>query len=68
VNDYCSGGPASCFGYKGDYDTYTCLATNHDMRHEEAEGRQPCQAHDKRWADPGFTTCRFHRAYDKTDA
>ena len=61
---YCSGGPANCFGYRGDYDNFTCLAENHDMRTEDANGRQPCQAHDKRWAEPGWRTCRFHRQYD----
>jgi hypothetical protein len=64
VSDYCSGGPDRCFGYRGPLDTYTCLADNHDMRTEDAAGRQPCQADDKRWADLGWSTCRFHRQYD----
>lgn len=61
---HCTCGAQNCFGYKGAYETYTCLCECHDERYSEVDGRQLCQAHDKRWAEPGFSTCRFHREYD----
>lgn len=58
--DRCNGDPANCFGYHGRYDLHTCLAANHDID-QPADGRVPCRANDKRWAELGTLTCRIHR-------
>lgn len=65
VAGLCTCGGANCFGYKGVYDAYSCICECHDKRYTEANGRRLCQAGDDRWAEPGWTACRFHRAYGK---